>query len=419
MRLRFPRSARSLLVFGMKVGGAGLALILNIAITRSIGSHAAGVFFIALSLTTILYAAARFGLGYTTYRYVAEMAASGRGQEVRRVSASVTLMVTAFSLLLGFLVSANAGWITRTFFGSDEGTSVVAILAWTIPIYSIGSILSEILKGLSRPLQYALFENILIKACAIPAVLLLSTNFGVDGTALGILLANCLALLVVIAMAYRALERHPRPNTPLYDVRELLRTTSFFAVVSLSTVLAQWLAPLIVGNLLTPTDAAIFFTAYRTSAVLEFVVISIVSVAGPALVGAYAGGSVAAVVKLARPEALRALAGVSALAVPSLLLAPHIMGLYGADFVRGEDVLRILVVFQIINAPLGIFNAAVIALKREKIMALLAPLSAILAAGLSYTLASIWGLPGAATGVGLSSVLYNLMIYGILLRSGR
>jgi O-antigen/teichoic acid export membrane protein len=415
MPLKLPKSARSLLVFGTKIGGAGLAFLLNIAITRAVGIHDAGVFFVSLSLVTILYAVARFGLGYTTYRFIAELDARRR-EDLRSLTASVVALVAFSSTLIGVALSAGSEWVSAQLFEFNEGAFVVALLAWTIPIYCTGSILSEVLKGLRKPLQYALFENVLIKACALLGVVSLGHWWGLQGTSWAFLGANIVALVTVTILCLRALSEQPASSRRFYPFSEVLKTTSMFAVVSISTVLAQWLGPLIVGYLLSPADAAIFFTAYRTSVVLEFVVISIVSVTGPALVAAYTTSGITAVTKLARPEALKALVGASCLAVPALVLAPRIMGLYGSEFAIGENVLRILIVAQVINAPLGVFNAAMIALKKERHMAALAPLSAMGAAVLSGVFTLLWGLPGAAVGVGISTVLYNITIYVVLRR---
>lgn len=415
MRIRIPQSLRSLVVFGMKVGGAGLAFILNIAITRVIGIHDAGVFFIAFSLTTILYAVARFGLGYTTYRSIAEAAIEEGVPRVRQTANSVVLLVSAISIVIAITVIASADLLSHWLFGSSEGVAVLILLALTIPLYCIGSIFSEILKGLRRPIGYALFENIIIKACAVPIVLWLGVSLGLVGAGWAMLVANAVGLVVVTLLTVSVLRGFPAATRAHVDnLPTLLSTTALFAVVSLSTVLSQWLGPLIVGQVLTPSDAAIFFTAYRTSAVLEFVVISIVSVAGPAFVAANSLGGIKSVLKLAKPEALKALGAVLLLAVPAAIFASPLMTMYGADFARGDNALRALILFQVINAPLGVYNAAVIALKREKAMAVLAPVSAILVAVLSYTFTLQWGVLGAAVGVGLSMMTYNLMVYAIL-----
>lgn len=400
---------RPLAVFATKLAGAGLALLLNVTVSRTIGIHEAGMFFIGLSLVTMLYALARFGMGYAIYRCVAELSETGRQDALADTVRAALGRVGLLSLPAGTLMALASPWLAGLLFGDAGKAPVLAVLAATIPVYCLGSVLSEVLRGRRQPLQYALFENVLIKALAIPLVIGLGTAFGLVGAGLGFLAANAGALVFAAIAVVRVLKPIAGVPAPC-DRPALYRAARYFAVVSIAGVTTQWLGPLVVGSLLSPADAALFFTAYRTAAVLDFVVISIVAVAGPAFVGAFARSGASGVGAMARPAALRALAGALALAMPLWLSARFIMGLYGEAFAAGETVLRILIAFQVLNAPLGVFTAAAIARKQERRMAGAALVAVSASALLIAAGTGLYGLTGAACASGLALVLQNGLV---------
>jgi O-antigen/teichoic acid export membrane protein len=399
------------MTFGTRVAGAGAAFILNIALARVLDIASAGYFFVSLSLVTIVYALARLGLGYSTYRFTAEICAKNEQSLLKDLSFTVLSIVAATSLLSFALVSALAQDISTNLFKSPEMYRCLQIMAISIPLYCIGSIASEVLKGLGRPLQYSIFESFIIKAFAIPLIIVFGTMYGISGAAWAFVAANLVGLIFVgfcFFSAIRAFRWHEGPKK--IHKSELYRATVYFSVVSLSTVLSQWAGPLIVGHLIGARETAIFYAAFRTAAVLDLIVISIGAVSGPLFVKAYIDGGTQALKLAALKTSKTALAGAIALSIPLVIWAPQVMLIYGKDFAEGAFALRIFLVAQWVNAPLGIFGIAVIAAKRERTMAALAPAATLIGLLVTYLLTSRYGLIGASIGVAFTTLVYNTLL---------
>lgn len=408
---------RTILTFLTRSSGAGAAFVLNIIVARVLNIADAGYFFSSLSVVTIAYALSRLGLGYSTYRVTAELTANGLLSRLKDLCITVTLTVSLASIVVSIFLVIFARELSIAIFGRDELYFCLSIMALSIPLYCVGSIISEILKGIGKPLQYSLFESVIIKASGIPLIFFLGRMYGLQGAAWAFVASNFVGLLFVSYFAYISL-REPLRNAG-YEKNsrtDLLRTTLYFSVVSISTVLSLWAGPLIVGHLVGARDIAIFFASFRTAAVLDLVIISIGAVSGPAFVREYASGGLTALRGTVRKTGVIAFAAVALLSVPLIVWAPEVMMIYGGDFSEGATVLRILLIAQWINGPLAVFNLAIIAAKGEKAMAAIAPLAAASGLTATYFLTSSNGLVGAAIGVAATTFIYNAMLGAAFLR---
>jgi Membrane protein involved in the export of O-antigen and teichoic acid len=397
------------LVFLTKIVGAGCALLLNVVVARTLGVHDAGIFFLSVSIVTIGFALARFGFGYTTYRVVAEASETGRKSEVASITTFAVQVVFSLSILTTLVTCLCSELIAERAFSAPDMVLPLIIMALSIPVYCVGGMYSELLKGLRRPISYSMFESVIIKVASIPSVGYLGFKYGLIGAATGFLIANLLALLFVAVRA-RAVVREIGASSAFNGKMEMLKSTAYFAVVSYSTVAAQWVSPLLVGYILDPASAAVFFAAYRSVTVLDFVLLSIAAVAAPIFVKAYAEGGFTKLLKVTIAQAARALVVSCALALIMFLSASFIMSLYGEEFEAGAGALRAMLAVQVLATPLGVFGLAVSASKGERSMALIAP--AACAVGLVSTalLASSFGIEGAALGAVLSSLVMNALL---------
>lgn len=400
----------SLFVFATKILGAGSALVLNVVIARTLGIENAGLFFLNISIVTIAYAIARFGFGYTTYRYIAEANETGRSNEVASIAGFSVLIVLTISIVTAATLTIFADYISQKMFKSPSMAMPLRVMSMTIPIYCVGGMYSEVLKGLRQPLKYSLFESVIIKAASIPLVLWLGTQFSLSGAAWAFVIANIIALCFVVLFGQRAISGASVKRQNFTEKRGMLRSAGYFASVSYFTVASQWVSPLIVGALLNPSSAAIFVTAYRTVVVLDFVLLSIAAVAAPLFVKAFAESGYVGLFSAAKGQVYQAMAISGTLAIMMFAAAPFIMNIYGPEFDLGISALRIMIALQAIATPLGVFGLAVSAAKGEKAMALITPIACLIGLFCAYLGAWFWGLNGAALGTIVSSLMTNIFL---------
>lgn len=392
-------------VFALKVCGAGLAIVLNVAITRSVSLPEAGAFFLALSITTIVYALARLGFGYTTARFVAHYHAL---KDTARLLGSIRVsleVVAVSSLTIGLVILAASEIAGRQIFEDEHVARIMPIFAITIPVFCVGSIFAEVMKGIHRSLAFSFLDSIAPRIIAIPAVILLVDLVGGVGIGWGYFVGVSATFVISVIVVVRSLPSGWRQVKPIIERGKLYSSASYFFIVSIASVFGQAVTPIVVGYLISPSASALYYTAYRTAAVVEFVFISSAAVLGPRFVAVIAGHSKAALFVESKRAAFVMLAAAALIAMPLILLAPYVMQLYGDGFKEAVPVLRILATGQLLAAPLGVFLFTLIALESQRLLSILSVSSTLLGVVLIVIMTERLGLEGAAMGQAAFMVL--------------
>jgi O-antigen/teichoic acid export membrane protein len=97
-----------------------------------------------------------------------------------------------------------------------------------------------------------------------------------------------------------------------------------------------------------------------------------------------------------------------AVAVPLFFLAPHILALFGPEFVAGVDVLRILLIGLVLSAAAGSVVNLQTMTGNERSAAVVFGCALAAHIPLTATLCATFGLPGAAAAATGTAVLLNI-----------
>lgn len=406
----FRSVPRSVIVFALKIAGAGLAFLTNVIVARISSKEVAGVYFGILSVTTLLFAIARYGLGYSTVKLVA--AADARGEtdligatmfESLKAVATYSIIVTSLALVTSIMLIGSS-WISWPVMAS-------ALMLCSIAPFCVGSIIMEGVRGMRRSLAFGLFDSVVFKAVILAGLAIFGFEFGLTGLTIGYLFATILNTIV----AYRVFRSGYSPGiSPKFaDIKqaEALRTiTHPLAIVSVATVTVQWAPTIIVSTLLAPAVAAEYFAAFRTAAVLDFIVIAAGVVVGPELVRASQLYGDRLMVRAAMKAAISVLVSATVIASMLFVFAPEVMQLYGTTYADGGGVLRILVVGQVIAAPFAFGLQVLIAGGHERKAAKAAALTAIAGVIVIFLGSNYGGNVGAAIGQSTALVIQALSL---------
>ena len=86
------------MAISLKVLGAGFAFLLTLAVGRMLGAHGAGLYFLAISITSIAGTIARLGLENTVLRFVAYFHENNDWGQIRGVLRYALIWVGSVSL---------------------------------------------------------------------------------------------------------------------------------------------------------------------------------------------------------------------------------------------------------------------------------------------------------------------------------
>lgn len=409
------RMKNQIFVFMLKGAGAGLAIALNVAITRSLALPDAGAMFMAISIITIVYALARLGFGYTTAKLVAFH--SVREDNARLKGSILTALeaVLASSLFFGLVMYLAPKLAIARHGASPELLAIIPIFAIAVPIFCVGSMAAEVLKGLQRPIQFTVIDSIVQKVVSAVLIIALARSGGLVAAAWGYVAGIVAAATLAGLLAFKAVPIATRSVQALYERKATYGSAAYFSVLSYGTVIGQWATPLIVGWKLSQSQSALYFAAYRTSAVVEFILISASAVIGPIFIKVLEREGRNALYKTTYRTALMTFGSAAMIAVPMLIGAYWIMMLYGPQFTAATSALRILLAAQLLAAPSGVFLYTLIALHRERLVAITTPIAVVAGLSAVFILSDRYGLAGAAFGQGLFVVGQNLLVAALAL----
>lgn len=406
--------------FAVKIVGAALALSQTYLISSLLGAEAAGIAFTLFSIFAIMCAVSRLGIGYVVPRFVAEKALEGQWD-----SASAFLFKSAvFVFIFSCVVAAVFLFVSQAYVNalpqnleSSAARAAVLVFLLCVPIFCTASIVAEGIKGIGMPVHFAIFENFIIKFIFVSA-LLLSTQLTIGSISYSFLFSNIIGAMYVVTTIYLLTPFEFNISNSVRVV-DIAKPAFFFSFYSLSTVIIQWAFPLIISYIGSSADVALFYTAVRTSAVIELLTVSIAAAILPKIVGFAKTLDRKAYIRKLHLLAFLAFISTGVIALPAILFSKQLMALFGAEFVDGSNVLIVSVLGYWIAGALVVYLQSSFALHLERILAPLAVTFAV-GGGLAMMLVyDTWGVEGASIVNAATTVGLNLSISAVALFKSR
>lgn len=403
----------ALLAFLMRGAGAGLAFAFNVVLARLLGAEGAGLYFLALSATTIGAVVARMGLDNTLLRFIASSASQGDWGRVKgvhalgmKVALFASVLVSAATFVLAPLVSANV-------FGKPALTEVIRWMSLGVISFSFMMLLAESLKGLKRIRNSMLVSGVIYPLVGLLLIWPMVRLFGLVGASVTYVLATGLAALAGWVFWRNALRPHGGVLTPFPSDELFSSSRPLWLMALINQAVLPWAPLLLLGVWGTTEESGIFGAATRVAMLVTFFLVSVNTILAPKFAELYARGDIATLGQLASRFALI----ITVLASPLLFLlvfkGDWVMGLFGEGFERGGAVLAILALGQAVNTLTGPVGYLLMMSGHESDMRN----SAILASGILLALAlgciPTMGMLGAA--IAAASAIAGMNIFSMYL----
>jgi Membrane protein involved in the export of O-antigen and teichoic acid len=337
-------------VTGIRVAGAGATFIFSLLVARTLDAEDAGRVYWAIAATSLLAVIARGGLDKGFMRSAAIISSSQSDTAAAAVvtrrfipyvsTAAVTLTLT----LLGY-----AAWIDSTL-GWTQNFVALAIVSTAIVGSSISVLAGSAAIGAGLSVRGTLL--------AAPAAAIVSL-----GIAVAVLLLTEIRSLTLFCSAYACgwtgsaiaaffLQQRYYPALERTATPQGASETGWFALVGVANTLEQWAPTLISGSMLSPSAAADFALCSRLVAVIQLIMVSATAAYAHMYATAHSRELDILVGKAVRSLALVGIPLIAALAI----FAPQVLGIFGPEFVRADNLLRIMLIGQAVNIGAGTFS---------------------------------------------------------------
>jgi O-antigen/teichoic acid export membrane protein len=400
----------SAVTFAIKVVGAALTFVFNVVLARLLGAEGAGIYFLALTLTTIAATIGRFGLENTLLRFVSAHAVKQEWNAVKGVFNKSMIFALRVSSGLTILLYLLAPWLAEQAFHKPDLTTPLRLMSLAIVPFTIYWLVAEALKGLKQIRNSQLLQGTAMPALSCLGLLAVGSRFGING-AVTVFVVACFLVLGWGGWLWRKADPHLPSALPVFPNRQIYDSCIPLLWVQLVYLALNWASLVFLGIWGTRAEVGVFGAALRTAMLTSFILVSVNSIAAPKFSALYAQGDLAGVASVARQTTWM----MTICAAPILLLfvlAPQsVMAIFGENFSAGGSLLAIMAIGQFVNVVTGSVAYLLIMSGHEKLMRNNTLVVGVLTVVLNLVLIPRFGSTGAALATAISISLQNLGMY--------
>ncbi|MCC6544794.1 MAG: flippase [Nitrospirae bacterium] len=394
--------------FSLKMLAAGLAFALNVTLARLLGADGSGIYFLALTVTTIGAVVGRIGLDNTMLRFAASNAAVNDWAAVKGVYTNGMRIALLSSGVVAGVMFIIASLLAHKVFSQPEISNLIRLMALSIVPVSLFTLHAEILKGIKRTGDAIAVLSVFAPAFSLAGVYLLVPGWGVKGAVWAYISASVITLFIGIYLWQRAT---PQLNGIVggFDKSRMLETSMPMFSAALLQLVIQWTATILMGMWASSVDVGIFSVASRTAMLTSFILVAVNSIAAPKFAALYRQGDMEALSKTARNSTKLMILLASPVLFLFLVVPGWIMHIFGKGFTGGAAILSILAVGQFVNVATGSVGYLLMMSGNERLMRNNLAACAVINLLLNIALIPTFGVTGAAIATTATLSLQNLI----------
>lgn len=401
---------RASAAFLLKNIGTLLSFAFNIVLGRLLGAHGSGLYYLALSFTSVAVMISRFGLDNTLVRFSAAHASKEEWSAVKglyyramAVSSFAAVIVTLLTWFLAPLLAIRV-------FSQPELTPFIQLMSLSILPTSLLTLYSQLLTGVKKTSQAVAVQLVLPQAATMLVTLLAAPTWGLAGAVWAYTIGAFITSVISFIWWRQATFQHIKDVKPAFAMREMLQSSLPLFWQSLFLLVPKWAPTWMLGIWASSADVGIFSVATRTAFLISFILVAVNSASSPRFSEMHAKGDLKGVGRLARDTAL-IMAVFSAPILLFLLLFPGwVMSWYGPEFRSGGLALAILAVGQYINTSSGSVQKVLMMCGYEYLMRNVALFCAVLVIVLNVLLIPPYGVIGAAISFAVTLSVQNIIV---------
>ncbi len=384
----------SAVLMAARVGGAFLALGLQVMLARHLGAHEFGLFALGSALAAVASLLCVCGFPAVAARNITHYAADGlEGLKSGFIRSSYAHVIVAGTAFFGIAGLALFG----PFFdlGSDARLALFVGCA-TAPLIGMLRVTGS-LANVERRFALAFLPDLLARPAGVLALAAAIVWAGYAGSAAAFLMVQLGVIALAAAWQYGRL----RPlghvaQTPQYDNGRWRRQAAPLIIITAFTSFFAELDLLLLGLVLPTGEVAVFSVCLRLTAFIAFGIHTVHQIVLPDLSEARAQARSDLVASgIQRANRVNLAATLAALGVLAVL-GERVLGIFGPDYKAGYHVLMILAATQVVRAAAGpVMQLLTLGDAQHRSVPWLVASLAMLAVANALVVPS-FGMPGAA-----------------------
>lgn len=391
------------------LGAAGF--VINILLARLMAPEEFGLYFLAISVVSVLILAGQLGLQVSVVRFAAQALSGATRDDPTDLSLKFALLGTGGALAVAVLYWAGGhALVGRLLSAPTLADHVLIMVLWAVVAAPLG-ILAEAFRGTQQYRPATLFGGLssalMLLFCVAP---LFATQRPIG---LGLLLSLCagastasLLMALFHALAGRSAVRF----AVAMPTAGILKVSLPLMLMSLATLVTTQADLWVAGAFLNKADVAAYGVAARLVQLVLMPLLVLNAVLGPLVAQMHAQGAGAKLERvLGATAAVGTLPGLVMLGVFLLAAEPVLRLLYGDAYAGAALCLVLLSAGQLINACCGPAATVLMMCGRERAVMIVSLGTAALCVVGGIILAPHLGMEGIAAAAGCASATHGLV----------
>ena len=404
-------------VFLVRVASALLALVSQVLLARFMGAYEFGIYIYVWTWVLMIGALSDVGLSSAARRFIPEYTAFKTLDHLRGFISGSRWLAFALATAIG-AVGALGVWLLQDYV--NHYTVIPLYLAClSIPVYGLVQIQAGIAQSYDWP-NLALMPFYIWRQLAITVFMGGAWFLGAPTDAVtAMIVAVATTWLVTIGQLFvldRRLERKVEPGPKRYAVKTWLATSLPIFVVEGFYLLLTYVDILLLEQMRSPDEVAVYYAGARLLAIVAFVYFAIAGATTHKFTQYHVAGDKARLVTFFK-ETTRWTFWPS-LAVCTVILAfgYPLLGLFGPNFGEGYVVMFILAVGMLARAAVGPAERLLNMLGERVRCASVYAIAFAINLTLCLILIPRFGIEGAAIATSTALVAESIMLYGLAKR---
>lgn len=375
-----------------------LAFSVNIIITRSIGPESYGIIVTAMTIVSLAEIIALFGMEDTMIRFIARYRSLEDYARLKGTLFFGGALVLSASVIVTFFLFMASNVITDELLGKPHLQWPLKVLLLSVPFNTLTLFLLACLQG-AKLIQYRLLvervQRPLMRILAVCIVVFLMGE-GLRGIVWAYLLVSIAGFIMATVYFFRYFNGENMKSSPLREIRKIL---SFSSPLLLTRIFNRIIASadiLILGYYLPLAQVGIYGVATRLIPLIAMPLNAVNMTFAPLISDLHAQDlkdSLEYQFKMTTRHIVMASLPVCLLIV---IFSEQILGIFGREFVAGQNVLFILCLGQIINAATGSVGYMLVMTGRPNANLINTAIFSVINVLLNLYLIPLYGLIGAA-----------------------
>lgn len=341
----------SALAFFVKSISAAGAFLLNIVVARSLSVDQAGYFFLAQAIIIFLAATARQGLDNALVRFIASYSVNIEVGLVAGIYKYALMRTIPMLLIFSSLLWVCSDFISNWVFNKPLLSGVLAIGALVVLPISVTQLHGFCLQGKKRVTLALFFQSALLSLLSL-IIIWVSGATDAREAMTGYLFASVICFFVS-SFVWSKEKKSARAFFSNHEKNMVVTTIKPLFIILLMSQAFLWTGRLMLGIWNSAADVALFSIAQQAAMLPSFILVAVNSIAAPKFSEAYKKENFHDIRRIAFYSSRIMI--LIAFPVTSFMLffSGWFMGLFGSDYIYGANILRILVIGQLISVIIG------------------------------------------------------------------